>query len=52
MLLVAACGPCFLLMAPLAKLGAPPCLTPAQTATWLLRSPGSASCTECHRSFW
>jgi hypothetical protein len=48
MALVAGIAMLTALLLPLVRLGKPSCLTPAQTAVWLLKSPSTASCTNCH----
>jgi hypothetical protein len=48
MALVASIAVLIALVLPLVHLGKPCCLTPIQTAQWLLRAPAKASCTNCH----
>jgi hypothetical protein len=48
MALVAGIAVLITLVLPLVRFGKPCCLTTGQTARWLLESPGSASCTNCH----
>ncbi len=48
MALVATIAILTMLILPLVRLGKCPMLSTAQTARWLLSSPGQASCTNCH----
>jgi hypothetical protein len=35
-------------LSPLYHFGRPPCLTPVKTAVWLVATPATASCIDCH----
>ena len=48
MALIAALSLLILVVAPLVRLGPPPCLTPIPTTRWLIARPGAARCTDCH----
>jgi hypothetical protein len=48
MALIAALSLLILAVAPLVRLGPPPCLPPITTARWLIARPGAARCTDCH----
>jgi hypothetical protein len=48
MALIAALSLLFLVLAPLYRLGPPPCLEPIPTARWLVTRPGNAHCADCH----
>jgi hypothetical protein len=38
----------FAVLSPLYPLSLSPCLTPVETATWLVTKPATASCLDCH----
>jgi hypothetical protein len=48
MALIAALSLIFLVVAPLVRLGQPPCLQPLPMTRWLVARPGAARCTDCH----
>jgi hypothetical protein len=48
MLIMVALALIFTVLSPLYHVGLPPCLTPAETAVWLVTKPAAASCVDCH----
>jgi hypothetical protein len=48
MLIMVALALIFAVLSPLYHVGLPPCLTPVETAVWLVAKPAAASCVDCH----
>jgi hypothetical protein len=48
MLTIVALALIFTVLSPFYRVGLPPCLTPLETAEWLVAKPATASCIDCH----